>query len=321
MALDTSLAEYLNAARAAKKTNSIPVAQHPMVHGCRAILAPHAGYRFSGRAAASAYGCIDPDTVDRVFVLGPSHRAYLEGCALSPFSYLATPLGLLPVDTQAIEELHASNMFTLMSADVDQAEHSIEMHLPYIYKVWSGRPVRVVPVLVGQLSTDACREYAMCLAEYLADPRTLFVISTDFCHWGARFRYTRYQAPQDKPVMLSTQTKSHVRDCFPIYKSIAALDEECMAAISFDSQGAARARAEYLECLRRTQNTICGRYPIMLLLTTLELLEEAGFAFECRFTHYEQSSACETLDDSSVSYASAYVRSLSQSGLDASRFT
>ena len=143
-----------------------------MVRGCRAIIAPHAGYRFSGRAAASAYGCIDPDTVDRVFVLGPSHRVYLEGCALSSFSYLATPLGLLPVDTQAIEELHSSGLFSLMSADVDQAEHSIEMHLPYIYKVWSGRPVQVVPILVGQLSTDACREYALCLAEYFADPRT-----------------------------------------------------------------------------------------------------------------------------------------------------
>ena len=311
----------MKAARAAQASASLPVAQHPMVHGCQAILAPHAGYRFSGRAAASAYGCIDPDAVDRVFVLGPSHRVYLEGCALSPFSYLATPLGLLRVDTQANEELHSSDLFTFMSADVDQAEHSIEMHLPYIYKVWSGRPVQVVPILVGQLSTDACRAYALCLAEYFADPRTLFVISTDFCHWGARFRYTRYQAPEDEPVTLSSDTKSHVRKYFPIHKSIAALDEECMAAISFGRQGAALARTQYLESLQRTHNTICGRYPIVLLLTILELLEEAEYAFECRFTHYEQSSACETLDDSSVSYASAYVRSLSQSGLDASRLT
>lgn len=220
-------------------------------------------------------------------MLGPSHHVYLEGCALTPFANLATPLGTLSVDVETVKDLQSTGLFRYMSHTVDQEEHSIEMHLPYIAKVWADRQVQVVPILVGNIKPVMIEKYARCFSRYLADTRTLFVISSDFCHWGSRFRYTRYQAEHADPFMVTSTTFDHVDPAFPIFRSIEALDVEGMAAITLNPRGSAQARETFFKYLQRTRNTICGRNPIMLLLSTLEFLEKRGMGFESRFTHYK----------------------------------
>ncbi|KAJ6329977.1 hypothetical protein OIU76_008743 [Salix suchowensis] len=128
----------------------------------RGVIAPHAGYSYSGRAAAYAFGNIDPTNITRVFLLGPSHHFYTRKCALSTATVYKTPIGDLPIDLEVIEELKATGKYELMDLRVDEAEHSMEMHLPYLAKIFEGHPVKVVPILV------------------------------DFCHWGSRFHYTHY---------------------------------------------------------------------------------------------------------------------------------
>lgn len=80
--------------------------------------------------------------------------------------------------------------------DVDEEEHSLEMQIPYIAKVMEDfkNEFTIVPVMVGSLSTGREAEYGRIFAPYLADPRNLFVISSDFCHWGDRFRFTYYDS-------------------------------------------------------------------------------------------------------------------------------
>jgi MEMO1 family protein len=73
----------------------------------------------------------------RVFLLGPSHHYYLSNCALSKCNAYSTPLGDLPLDLATISELRNSGKFADMALDDDEAEHSLEMHLPYIYKMLS----------------------------------------------------------------------------------------------------------------------------------------------------------------------------------------
>jgi AmmeMemoRadiSam system protein B len=72
-----------------------------------------------------------------------------------------------------------------MSANVDEDEHSIEMHLPYIYKIFEKKidSIKIVPILVGSLLTTSEVLYGRLLAPYLTDPSNLVVISSDFCHW------------------------------------------------------------------------------------------------------------------------------------------
>jgi AmmeMemoRadiSam system protein B len=76
-----------------------------------------------------------------------------------------------------------------MSKKVDEAEHSLEMHIPYIKRMFGSSPFKLVPIMVGNLSDKKEQEYGKKLSKYVQDEKTLFVISSDFCHWGDNFEY------------------------------------------------------------------------------------------------------------------------------------
>lgn len=253
----------------------------------KAIIAPHAGYRYSGPCAAYAYKQIDPSRVKRVFIIGPSHHVYLKGCALSSLAVYETPLYDLPIDHKIYEDLKGTGRFEIMSQTVDEDEHSIEMHLPYVAKVMESRKgeYTIVPVLVGALKEDKEVLYGQILSKYLADPDNLFVISSDFCHWGSRFRYTHYDKSKGE-----------------IHQSIRHLDHEGMGRIEALDP---RAFSLYLS---ETHNTICGRHPIAVLLNMIETVHNSTEKrFTLKFVNYAQSNQCKSMSDSSVSYASAAV--------------
>ncbi|KAH7283526.1 hypothetical protein KP509_34G011500 [Ceratopteris richardii] len=259
------------------------------LHGCglsrlsnaRAVIAPHAGYRYSGRCAAYAFANIDPAIIKRIFILGPSHHYYTCKCALSKASTYKTPLGDLPIDTEVYEKLKATGKFEDMDLNVDEAEHSMEMHLPYLVQVFHGHAVKVVPILVGALSSESEAMYGNLLSKYLDDPANFFSVSSDFCHWGLRFNYTYYDKKQG-----------------PIYKSIEALDRNGMNIIETGDPDA------FKEYLAEYDNTICGRHPIAVFM---HMAKNCSTKMKIRFVRYEQSSQCKSMRDSSVSYASAVV--------------
>ena len=158
----------------------------------------------------------------RVFLLGPSHHVYLSNAALSKFDRYATPLGDLTVDRETTESLFATGEFAWMSATTDEDEHSLELHLPYIYKVLSRHfgasttlPL-LVPIMVGATPPAAEKKYGGLLAPYLADPENVFVVSSDFAHWGQRFRYTYYLSSPSAAVHEGSQLRSSDRGpCAP----------------------------------------------------------------------------------------------------------
>ncbi|KAB2629435.1 protein MEMO1-like [Pyrus ussuriensis x Pyrus communis] len=248
----------------------------------RGVIAPHAGYSYSGRAAAYAFGNIDPTNITRVFLLGPSHHHYTPKCALSTATVYKTPIGDLPIDLEVIEELKASGKLELMDIIVDEAEHSMEMHLPYLAKVFEGHQVKVVPILVGALKAESEAMYGQFLAKYVDDPQNFFSVSSDFCHWGSRFKYMHYD-------------KKHGA----IHKSIEALDRMGMDIIETGNPDA------FKQYLSEFNNTICGRHPISVFL---HMLRNCPINIKINFLRYEQSSQCKTTRDSSVSYASAAAK-------------
>nr|CAD2206131.1 unnamed protein product [Meloidogyne enterolobii] len=258
------------------------------VGSARAIISPHAGYTYCGETAAFAFKQIIPDKIKRIFVLGPSHVVYLSGCALTTFSKYATPLGDLNVDSFVSEQLinsHGSDAFEWMSTRNEEAEHSLEMQMPFIAKIMESRPLgsfKIVPILVGSLSTTRQQFYGRIFANYLADPTNLFVISSDFCHWGQRFRYTPTESAGARP----------------IYEQITTLDKQGMDAISTLDP------SMFNEYLKKTQNTICGRNPICVLLQAFNHYQQTNnVTAELRFLKYAQSNKVRSLTDSSVSYA------------------
>lgn len=82
----------------------------------------------------------------------------------------------------------------MMSQKTDEDEHSIEMQLSYVAKVMEKKrgSFKIVPVMVGGISSDKEKMYGQLFAKYFLNERVLFVISSDFCHWGDRFDYTYY---------------------------------------------------------------------------------------------------------------------------------
>lgn len=318
--LDSQLTDWLQAVSSVPKALdacvevATPDTLNLPVQGCRAIIAPHAGYSYSGPAAAYAYRCIDPSAIRRVFVLGPSHHFYLDGCAVSRCDTYQTPIGDLPIDKSTTEELRKTGHFSEMDRDTDEDEHSLEMHLPYIRKVFEKQDVQIVPILVGAISTAKEHKFGELLAKYLAAPDNLFVVSSDFCHWGSRFNYTYYRDDASSDATsLTSRSPSSVYANTTIHESIRRLDEQGVLAITHPhststSKTALEARDQFSAYLKKTKNTVCGRHPIGVLLSALAHLEQtAETKTECRFTRYEQSSPCLSPRDSSVSYASAYV--------------
>src|SRR5205823_14473686 len=114
----------------------------------KAVIAPHAGYRYSGPIAATAYRTLAParGTVERVLLAGPAHFFPVPGVALSSADAFATPVGPVTVDAAAREQA-----LTIAGAVVDDAahagEHSLDVQLPFLTEVLG--PVPVVPLLVG----------------------------------------------------------------------------------------------------------------------------------------------------------------------------
>ncbi|VDN28103.1 unnamed protein product [Gongylonema pulchrum] len=171
-------------------------------------------------------------------------------------------------------ELKDSGPFTMMDLHNEEAEHSIEMQLPYIAKIMEkykqpANRYSIVPVLVGSLSSARQTTYGKIFSKYLSDPRTVFVISSDFCHWGNRFHFMPYDSTAG----------------VPIYEQIAALDKEGMDAISSLDP------AIFTDYLKKTQNTICGRNPIGVILCAAEYFRQMNnHSTEFVFLKYAQSN-------------------------------
>ncbi|KAF5312608.1 hypothetical protein D9619_003218 [Psilocybe cf. subviscida] len=278
------------------------------VAGCKAIIAPHAGYSYSGPATAWAYKAIDTTDIKRVFILGPSHHVYLEGCALSKCKQYETPIGNLPLDLDTINELKATKQFELFSLQADEDEHSLEMHLPYVRKIFEGKDISIVPIVVGNISKETEAQYGALLAPYLARDDTLFVISSDFCHWGTRFSYTYYYPDATEAPGIRLGRGTGPSQDYPIYQSITKLDHEAIDVLTVPPSTAADSHTQFADYLARTKNTICGRHPIGVLFGALAALENGdNVKPEVKWVRYEQSSQCYSVRDSSVSYASAFV--------------
>lgn len=145
----------------------------------KAIIAPHAGYVYSGPIAASAYKRLLPlrGVITRVVLLGPAHRVAVRGLALPGAASFMTPLGSIEVDHDITETLTALPQVAVNSA-THAEEHSLEVHLPFLQEVLG--EFRLVPLVVGEASAD---EVAEVLETVWGGEETLIVISSDLSHY------------------------------------------------------------------------------------------------------------------------------------------
>lgn len=209
-----------------------------------AVIAPHAGYRYSAPVAATGYRCLRGQEYKRVIVLAFSHRyanSYTGVDVPRELTAYSTPLGEVPIDREVCQDLLKKPGF-VSQPGVDRGEHSLELQLPFLQRVL--KEFRLVPMLVGRM-TD--RDYAQA-AEAIkpwVDENTLIVASSDCTHFGPDHGYTPFK--DDIPKRLRE-----------LADSAAAPIQQC----DFDG---------FQAHLGKTGDTICGRNPILLLTRILSM--------------------------------------------------
>lgn len=145
----------------------------------KAIIAPHAGYIYSGPIAATIYKTLLPlkDKINRVILLGPAHRVLFNGIAVTSVDYFATPLGNIPIDTDCIRSI--ANLPGVMAFEqAYDMEHSLEVQLPFLQTILTS--FKLVPCVVGNANPN---DVANLLLNLWGGEETLIVISSDLSHY------------------------------------------------------------------------------------------------------------------------------------------
>ncbi len=239
------------------------------------LIVPHAGYRYSGAVAGKAYATVlgQSDRFVRAVVLAPSHTVGMDGVALAPHSGMQTPLGTVDVDREACSELErVAKGIVVNSAQAHAREHSLEVQLPFLQTVLP--LTKIVPAVCGQMKCRSIWQAADAFAS-LWDEQTLWVVSSDFTHYGFSFGYVPFHDN--------------------VEEGLRELDLGAIEKIAeLDAQG-------FFNYVERTGATICGAVPITLFLRVLEL---SGCKLHTRLIEYTTSGAMTGDFEHSVSYAS-----------------
>lgn len=142
-----------------------------------ALIAPHAGYIYSGQVAAYAYSLLRGQQYTRVVVLSPCHAPYPGRFLTTAKRYYGTPLGPVEVDRATLDDL--SKHIPLKRLEYDE-EHSLEIQLPFLQRTLG--QFLLVPIMLRDQSWEDCEELAAALDAVLGRERPLLVASSDLCH-------------------------------------------------------------------------------------------------------------------------------------------
>jgi AmmeMemoRadiSam system protein B/AmmeMemoRadiSam system protein A len=154
-------------------------ASGPRQRAPKALIAPHAGYRYSGPIAATAYARLREAhrDISRVVLIGPSHKVAFSGIGVSTAEAFRTPLGTIPLDVQGVAK--ALNHACVVALDeAHREEHSLEVHLPFLQMLLDR--FTLVPLVCGEASD---RLVADLLESLWGGPETLIVVSSDLSHY------------------------------------------------------------------------------------------------------------------------------------------
>src|SRR5262249_51609291 len=145
----------------------------------KALIAPHAGYVYSGRVAAEAFATLraSAQSIARVVLIGPAHFVPVRGIAAPTVDAFETPLGCMPVDREALAAI--ADLPFVIAADAPHApEHSLEVELPFLQTLLPN--FAVVPLVIGDA---APQDVAEALRRLWGGPETLIVVSSDLSHY------------------------------------------------------------------------------------------------------------------------------------------
>src|SRR5664280_3219254 len=158
----------------------------PPLENVVALVAPHAGYPYSGPVAAYSYASLKGRKIDRVVLIAPSHYEAFGFSSVYDGAAYATPLGQVPVDRAFAAKLATMSKLIKLSGlghtpTPDKPEHALEDQLPFLQRVLG--QFQLVPIVMGNQSYENCRALGLALAKLVEGTNTLIVASSDLSHY------------------------------------------------------------------------------------------------------------------------------------------
>ncbi|MBM3256040.1 MAG: AmmeMemoRadiSam system protein B [Candidatus Moranbacteria bacterium] len=160
----------------------------------RILLAPHAGYEYSGLTAAYGYKLLIGAGIRRVVLLGSSHNYPVSGIISNDSDSWETPLGKVELDKDAIKEMQIT-----VNREIFTSEHSLEVQLPFLQKVLPA-DFKIIPVLVGEMDSEQLRDLASVLVKNI-DEQTIVVVSSDMSHYPSYEDANKYDRETIKSIL------------------------------------------------------------------------------------------------------------------------
>jgi hypothetical protein len=158
----------------------------------RGIVSPHAGLMYSGPIAGHAYAAVSRQHYDVVVLVGPSHFHSFAGVAMWGHGRFATPLGALTIDAPLGRALRDAAPCVRENAVVHEREHSLELQLPFLARLFPDVPI--LPLLMGQQHPSTVAALGAALAQVLSGREALLVASSDLSHYQDRATASRLDA-------------------------------------------------------------------------------------------------------------------------------
>ncbi|MBW6461938.1 MAG: AmmeMemoRadiSam system protein B [DPANN group archaeon] len=204
------------------------------------LIAPHAGYLYSGKTAAKTYSQIEKE-YDTVILLGPDHTGLAETVSISTETWI-TPLGEIEIDTALAEKIINKSDIIIEDNTAQTYEHSIEVQLPFLqYKL---KNLKIIPIIIPTNNTDlnTLQNVADTISQATKDKNVLFIASSDFTHLGKGYNFVPVEKNELEWIRHTDKE---------IIKNITELDE--------------------MQTLNKAKKTtVCGSIPIALLIMIMK---------------------------------------------------
>lgn len=146
------------------------------------VIAPHAGYIYSGPVAAYGFKSVSKREYSTVVILAPSHFVDFDGISLWPEGGFRTPLGVVEVDKDFVQRLIVQHEKFYFYPQAFEGEHSLEVEIPFLQKTFQN--FKIVPVIFGQPSFEILKDFSKALNQIIGDRKDVLVlVSTDMSHY------------------------------------------------------------------------------------------------------------------------------------------
>ncbi|MEW6051920.1 MAG: AmmeMemoRadiSam system protein B [Candidatus Zixiibacteriota bacterium] len=248
------------------EVDKTPVGGRPL-----GLIAPHAGYPYSGKVAAKAYKILEGEEFDTVVVISPSHTVFFKGSSVYGGHGYETPIGVVETDHDMAKKIAGINPSSVYFSNMGHAsgsvrgEHALEVQLPFL-QIVLGSKFKLVAIVMGDQETDSIRSLGEALAAALKGSNALLVASTDLSHFHSEKQARRLD--------------------FAIQSAIEKYDPDLL-----------------METLESGKGEACGGGPVTSVMMAAKKLGGR----EVRFLDYTTSGATTGDFDEVVGYLSAAI--------------